>query len=348
MKTNPIDLRSDTVTRPSEAMRRAMAVAEVGDDVFGEDPTVNRLQSLVAEMLGKEAALFVPSGSMANQISIKVHTEPGDEIIAGKESHVFNYETAGSAFLSNVQVHPVDGVRGALDIEGVTAAIRPALYYMPRTRLICLENTHNRAGGTVYPLPEIAEIHELAANRGLKLHLDGARLWNACVATGLTPETYARHFDSVTVCLSKGLGAPVGSLIVSDRSFIEEARHFRKLFGGGMRQVGILAAAGLYAIEHNIARLAEDHEKTLVLAREVLEASGLVIDMKSVHTNILMMDIARTGIDPQKMLDLLAGRGVLLTPGNGTRLRAVTHLDVTLEEVHRAATIICEVVSEFT
>jgi threonine aldolase len=348
MNAHPIDLRSDTVTKPSEGMRRAMATAEVGDDVFGEDPTVNRLQRVVAEMLGKEAALFVPSGSMANQICIKVHTQPGDEIIAEEGSHVFNYEAAGAAFLSNVQVHTVKGTRGVMDLKSVLAAIRPALYYMPRTRLICLENTHNRAGGTVYPLVAIVEMNEFARQRGLRLHLDGARLWNASVATGLGPEVFARYFDSVSVCLSKGLGAPVGSVITGERGFIDEARHYRKLFGGGMRQAGILAAAGLYAIEHNIARLAEDHEKTRELARELSTVPGIALDMDSIHTNMLMIDVGPSGRNPGDMLERFAKGGVLLSSGNGTCLRAVTHLDVTFDEVRKAGAIICEVVSELT
>ena len=247
-----IDLRSDTVTRPSAGMREAMQRAEVGDDVFGEDPTVRKLQERVAGLLGKEAALYVPSGTMGNQLCIKVHTLPGDEVIAERGSHVFNFETAGAAFLSSVQIHPVEGQRGVLGIEEVRQAVRPKLYYMPRTRLVCVENTHNRAGGTITPLESLAALSAFARGEGLKPHLDGARLWNACAATGTAPSAYAAHADSVSVCLSKGLGAPVGSVIAGTKEFIEEARHYRKIFGGGMRQAGVIAAAGLYALEHNV------------------------------------------------------------------------------------------------
>ena len=216
----PIDLRSDTVTRPTPEMRQAMAEAEVGDDVYGEDPTVNRLQERVAELLGKEAALYVPSGTMGNQLCVKVHTQPGDEIVVERGSHVFNYETGGAAFLSNVQVHTVEGERGIMRADAIRRAIRPALYYMPRTSLICLENTHNRAGGTIYPMPVIEEVRALALSAGIRMHLDGARLWNACAAPALEPLDYARHFDSVSVCLSKGLGAPVGSLLCGSAPFV--------------------------------------------------------------------------------------------------------------------------------
>jgi threonine aldolase len=334
-----IDLRSDTVTRPSAAMREAMLRAEVGDDVFNEDPTVHRLQERVAELLGKEAALYVPSGTMGNQICIKVHTHPGDEVIAERGSHVFNYETAGAAFLSSVQIHPVAGVRGVLGIEEVRQAIRPRLYYMPRSRLVCVENTHNRAGGTVTPLESLAALSAFAHGEGLTVHLDGARLWNACAATGTQPIEYARHADSVSVCLSKGLGAPVGSVIAGTSEFIEEARHVRKIFGGGMRQAGVIAAAGLFALEHNRDRLREDHEKASVLARAISDVPGVEIDPLTVQTNIVILSVARTGRKPEEILSALKERGVLLSAGNYLGLRAVTHLDVTMEEVRTAADV---------
>jgi len=340
MTTKMIDLRSDTVTRPSPAMREAMAKADVGDDVFGEDPTVNRLQETVAGILGKEAALYVPSGSMGNQICIKTHTQPGDEVIAEAGAHVFNYETAGAAFLSNVQVHTIHGVHGQMALRDIKRAVRPSLYYMPRTRLICLENTHNRAGGTIYPIDGIREISGFAKNTGLRMHLDGARLWNASVATGISPKEYASHFDSVSVCLSKGLGAPVGSVIAGTRSFIEEARHFRKLFGGGMRQAGILAAAGLYALEHNVERLKEDHAKASLLADALSQIPGFAIDMASVQTNIIIMDVEKTGLDPEEIQMRLRQRNILLSLGNYMGLRAVTHMDVSTEQVKEAAAVI--------
>ena len=340
-----IDLRSDTVTRPSAAMRAAMCNAEVGDDVFGEDPTVNKLQRKVADLLGKEEALYVPSGTMGNQTCIKVHTQPGDEIIVERGAHIFNYETAGGAFLSSVQVHPVEGTRGVMSAEAVKRAIRPQAYYMPRTRLLCLENTHNRAGGTIYPIDSIRELHDLAKNEGIMLHLDGARLWNASAVTGISPRDYASYFDSVSVCLSKGLGAPVGSVIVGTKGFIEQARRYRKIFGGGMRQAGILAAAGIYALDNNRERLKEDHEKAAYLARELARAPGLTVDLDSVQTNIIIFGVERTGRTPEEILAALRGKGVLLTMGNYMGLRAVTHMDVSMNEVQQAARIILQTVN---
>jgi threonine aldolase len=342
MKPGPIDLRSDTVTRPSKAMREAMSRADVGDDVFGEDPTVNRLQDRIAELLGKEAALYVPSGTMGNQLCIKVHTTPGDEVVCERGAHVFNYETGGMAFLSGVQAHTIEGIAGALTVEMIRPAVRPTLYYMPKTRLICLENTHNRAGGTVYPLEHITAVSEFARANGILLHLDGARLWNACAATGFAPAEYARWFDSVSVCLSKGLGAPAGSVIAGSRDFIASARHFRKIYGGGMRQAGVLAAAGLFALDHHRDRLVEDHEKAQWLARELSSVPGFGIDMGSVHTNIVIIDAKEASQPPESILAALNEKGVFLSLGNYLGLRAVTHLDVTFEDVRRAAAIIRE------
>jgi threonine aldolase len=337
-----IDLRSDTVTRPSPEMRRAMAAAEVGDDVYGEDPTVNALQERVAELLGKEAALFVTSGTMGNQLCIKVHTQPGDEVIADRNAHVFQYETGGAAFLSSVQVHTVDGERGILTPDRVREAIRPDLYYMPRTRLVCLENTHNRAGGTVYTLEVIESMRALAQEHGMKMHLDGARLWNASVATGTAPATYAAFFDSVSVCLSKGLGAPVGSVVAGSREFIREARHYRKIFGGGMRQAGILAAAGLYALEHNVQRLSEDHDKAKILARALAATKGCSLKPDDVQTNIVIADMAGTGLGANGVLEKLKGKGVLAGEAGATKIRLVTHLDVSMDQIRTAAASIGE------
>lgn len=342
MGTHYIDLRSDTVTRPSHAMREAMARAEVGDDVFGEDPTVNGLQEYVADLLGKEAALFVPSGTMGNQICIKVHTHAGDEVVVERDCHVFNYETAGIAFLSAAQVHTVDGSRGVLPVEGIRRAIRPQVYYMPRTALICVENTHNRAGGAVYPIENVREVSAFARQHGIRVHLDGARLWNACVATGIKPDEYARHVDSVSVCLSKGLGAPVGSVIAGSREFIAEARRYRKIFGGGMRQAGLLAAAGMYALRNNISRLADDHEKAGLLARELAQIRGIGIDVDSVHTNIVIANVEATGKTPPEILEMLKGQGVLFSQGTYNSIRAVTHMDVSMDDVRRAASVMRE------
>lgn len=340
-----IDLRSDTVTKPSPAMRKAMAEAEVGDDVFGEDPTVNRLQEKIALLLGKEAALFVPSGVMANQLAIKVLTQPGDEVIVESGSHIFNYETAAPSVISHVQIATVPGRRGILQVDDLVPAIRSSAYYMPRTSLICLENTHNKAGGTIYPLEEIRNISRFAKERRMALHLDGARLWNASVATGIPPNEYAAHADTVSVCFSKGLGAPVGSALAGTKEMIEMARKYRKILGGGMRQAGILAAGALYALEHNIERLREDHEKARMFAREVSSIPGFEVDMEAVQTNIVIMEVAKTGKTPAQLLETLRTKGVLLTEMSHTALRAVMHMDVTMNEVNEAATIMKSVLA---
>jgi len=335
-----IDLRSDTITKPTEAMRQAMAHAPVGDDVFAEDPTVNLLQTKVAALLGKPAALYVSSGVMSNQLAINVQTQPGDEVIVEKESHVFNYETAAPSILSAVQLHLVTGERGVLKAAQLVPAVRPSAYYMPRTRLICLENTHNRAGGTVYPIEDIREIREFTKSLGIQMHLDGARLWNASIASGISPREYARYFDTVSVCFSKGLGAPVGSALVGSEEAIQKARRFRKILGGGMRQAGIIAAGALYALEHHVERLKEDHEKARLFAERIALNPMLGIDLKYVQTNIVVFDISKTGKTTGQILDELRAKNVLLTDANYTSLRAVTHLDVTLEQVQRAAEIV--------
>lgn len=328
-----IDLRSDTVTRPSEGMRRAMYEAEVGDDVFGEDPTVIRLQNTVAELLGKESALFVPSGVMGNQLGIKVHTRPGDEVIVERSSHIFNYESGAAGLLSGVQLHILDGVQGILTAQQVEAAVRPGHYWEPRSRLVCLENTVNKAGGVIYPLENLRAIASLARKYGLSLHLDGARLWNATAATGIPEKTYAAPFDTVNVCLSKGLGAPVGSLIAGSSDLIAEAHRYRKLFGGGMRQIGILAAAGLYALEHQRPRLAEDHEKAKVLAEGIAEIKAFHIDLRTVETNIVMFDV--NGSTASSVLDDLNREGILMVAFGPKTIRATTHCDVSMEDIKR-------------
>ena len=336
---NWIDLRSDTVTKPSHEMRESMSAAEVGDDVYGEDPTVNLLQDKTADILGKEAALFVPSGVMANQLAIKTHTLPGDEVIVESDSHIFNFETAGAAFLSNVQLHTVNGNHGILNAEQITQSIRSSVYYNPRTSLVCLENTHNKAGGTIYPLEEIKSISELTRNRNIALHLDGARLWNASVASGIMPSEYARYFDTVSVCFSKGLGAPIGSALAGTREKIEKARKYRKIFGGGMRQAGILAAGALFALEHNMERLKEDHKKAKLLAEQLQRVFGIHIDQEYVQTNIVVIDIKERKESPGDILALLKAKGVLLSEMGNTTLRAVTHLDVSMEQINSAADI---------
>lgn len=338
-----IDLRSDTVTKPSPAMRRAMAEAEVGDDVFGDDPTVKRLETMAAEMLGKEAALFVPSGTMANQVSLHTASQRGDEVLCGADCHIVNYEVGAPAVLSGLMMHPLPDDKGILSADIIEKNIRPRNIHNPRTAIVALENTHNRAGGTIYPLDTIAEIEKVARRYGLWMHLDGARLWNAHVATGIPLDTYAGHFDSVTVCLSKGLGAPVGSLVLGTREFIERARRTRKMFGGGMRQVGILAAAGIYAIEHNLERLADDHVNARYLAEKLSALPGLTVDLETVQTNIVIATVDPAVISVDDFTTRLAARGVLCVPFGATRVRFVPNLDTGGEDCRRAATIIGEV-----
>lgn len=333
-----IDLRSDTVTKPSLPMRKAMADADVGDDVFAEDPTVLKLQEEVAAMLGKEAALYTPSGCMANQLAIAVHTTTGDEVILEADAHIFNYETTAASYLSRVQLMPVKAAdRGLLSAEDIQPFIREKAYYMPVTRLIALENTHNRAGGTVYPMERIREVGTLARKHGIAMHLDGARLWNACAFSGHAPKEYAEHFDTVSVCFSKGLGAPVGSALAGPKELIALARRFRKIWGGGMRQAGIIAAGALYALRNNRERLVEDHAKARRFAEIILDSSKHVqIDRNRVETNIVLLKI-EGGPDLNHALGMMKEKGALLSLGSHGLLRAVTHLDVTMAECEKAA-----------
>ena len=332
-----IDLRSDTVTKPSKAMREAMANAEVGDDVFGEDPTVNKLQETVASLLGKEKALFVPSGCMSNQLALKAHTEMGDEVIMEQDAHMFNYETAAPSIMSAVQVKTIPGVRGVFRAEELPPHIRPALYYMPRTRVICVENTHNRAGGAIFPIEEIKKLSQFCKEREIIFHLDGARLWNASVATGIPVKEWAQYFDSVSVCFSKGLGAPVGSTICGTKEFITKAHKWRKVFGGGMRQSGIIAAGALYAVHHNIERLKEDHDKAKYFSQALSEIKGFDIDLESVQTNIVLVDVTKSGKTPQEVIAVMKDQGILISAGTFTKFRALMHLDVSMEQVKFAA-----------
>jgi len=331
-----IDLRSDTVTRPDEGMRRAMAGAEVGDDVFGEDPSVNRLQEKAADLLGREAALFVPSGTMANQVCLRLLTRPGDEVICDRTAHLFRFEGGAAAVLSGLPFNLLDAERGLLSPEMIAAAIKPDNVHLPVSRVVALENTHNYGGGAVYPLEKIRAIQDLARDRGLALHLDGARMFNACAAADYTPVELAAGFDTVSFCLSKGLGAPVGSMVVSSRENIDEARRVRKRLGGGMRQAGILAAAGLYALEHNLDRLAEDHARARVLARGLADLPGVAVDPARVETNIVVMDISGTGRSNEEAVSRLAGRGVGVVPFGPGRLRAVVHLEIGDQDIEDA------------
>ena len=339
-----IDLRSDTVTKPGPGMRRAMAEAEVGDDVFGEDPCVNRLQEMAAHLLGKEAALFVPSGTMANQICIKVHTQPGDEIIMERTNHPFNSESGGIAAISGVQVNLIDGQRGVMTAAQVARAVRRGdnVHNAPSS-LVCLENTHNRGGGNVYPLEAIRDIHAIARQNGLAMHLDGARLLNACVASGLPATAFTQYFDSCTLCLSKGLGAPVGSLIAASTDFIRRAVRYRKMFGGGMRQAGILASAGIYALEHHVERLAEDHQHAKLLAERICSAPGLELNPQDVETNIiyLRLDPTCARLDAPGLQQAMRDQGVLALAVDQQHMRLVTHLDVNRSHIEQAAEVIC-------
>ncbi len=337
-----IDLRSDTVTKPSVEMRKAMYNAEVGDDVFKEDPTANELEEYAAELLGKEAALFVPSGVMGNQICLNVLTNPGDEVICEKDSHIFNYESGSPAAISGIQLYPIDGNLGVFTAEQVEPIIRPtSAYYMPRTKVIEVENTHVRAGGTIWPIENILSLKQLAQKYKLKYHLDGARIWNASVAAGISVKVYVSHFDSVSCCLSKGLGAPIGSIIAGTKGFIQEAYRVRKAWGGGMRQVGILAAAGLYAIKNNISRLAEDHANAKYLADRISELSSVEIDIKAVQTNIVSFKSQE--LTAEDVIEKCREMGLLISAGKVGWLRAVTHLDVNREQMKKAVEIISKV-----
>lgn len=331
-----IDLRSDTVTRPTTAMREAMARAEVGDDVYGEDPTVIRLEHEVAALLGKEAALFVPSGSMGNQISLLVHTRPGDEVIAGEGAHIAWYESGAGAAIAGVQFMSV-GKGGTFGAAEVRAAAKPLRDYHPRTSLVALENTHNRGGGKLFPERDVAEIAVAARDLGLALHLDGARLWNASIASGRSLAELAGPFDTVSVCFSKGLGAPVGSALCSTREAAKRARRFRKMLGGGMRQAGVLAAAALYALEHHRERLAQDHEHAALLARE-LERAGYALDPAAVQTNVVIVRL-REG-SAERVAEYAAKSKVLVGALDASTLRLVTHLDVDRNGVVEAARVL--------
>lgn len=336
-----IDLRSDTVTRPTKAMRQAMFDAPLGDDVLGDDPTVRQLEEKFAALLGKPAACFVPSGTMANQIAIRAHTEPGDEIITHEESHIVLYEGGGPAALSGCLVRMLCGPRGLFEPSAVAAAIRSHNDHFPVSKLLVAENTHNRGGGSVWPIQELEEVSHLARMRGLKLHLDGARLWNAHVASGVAMSRFGALFDTVACCFSKGLGAPVGSALAGDGETIRRARRFRKMFGGGMRQSGLLAAAALFAMDHHISRLAQDHQHARRLGAALASIPGLSLDpdqiSHGVETNIVYIDISPSRQTPAATLcERLSQLGVLVLATGEHRVRAVTHLDVDPDAIEHA------------
>jgi threonine aldolase len=336
----PIDLRSDTVTRPTPGMRAAMAAAEVGDDVFGDDPTVQQLEARVAEMLGKEAALYVPSGTMSNQVGLRVHCQPGDEFLCETNCHILCYEQGAYAQLFGIAAQPVEGEHGVLHVEQLMNRIRPENDHCVRTRLVCLENTHNRGAGRVQPYDDVAEICGWAAESGLKRHLDGARLFNAVVASGISAADWAAHFDTVSVCFSKGLGAPVGSALCGESDSIRQARRHRKALGGAMRQAGIIAAGALYALEHHIERLAEDHANARLLAQAVRTTPGLQLDPEGVDTNIVIFDLDPELGTAAAFCARLRDEGVWMYPIATQRIRAVTHLDVSREQTQHAANVL--------
>ncbi|MGD0098772.1 MAG: GntG family PLP-dependent aldolase [Acidobacteriota bacterium] len=346
MKNLPIDLRSDTVTKPTAEMRAAMAAAEVGDDVFLDDPTVNHLQMRAAQIFRKEAALFVPSGTMGNQIAINIHTRPGQEVITEAHAHVFEFEMAAMAAISGVQARPVPTPEGILDWDRIRGAIRPKIYYRAQTGLIALENTNNMAGGTVYTKAQIDDICDRAHAVGLPVHLDGARIFNAATALNTEVASLTQNCDSVMFCLSKGLAAPVGSMLAGSREFIERARIVRKMLGGGMRQVGVLAAAGLIALEKMPGRLKEDHRNARLMAELLSEAPALDVQPEKVQTNILMVGVSRTGFDSEGLSAVLKENGVLVSLLDPGRIRLVTHNDVDGEQIRLAAGIIKKVTGE--
>jgi threonine aldolase len=335
-----LDFRSDTVTKPTPGMRAAMARADVGDDVFGDDPSVNRLQEQIAAILGKEAALFVPSGTMSNLIGVRLHCRPGDELICEAGCHIHSFEQAGYAQINGVAAQPVVGEYGVMRLEQVEGLLWPENPHYPRTRLLCLENTHNRGGGRIQPYELVASLCGWARQHALRTHLDGARLFNAVVATGIEPARWAQHFDTVNVCFSKGLGAPVGSALAGPPELMREAVRHRKLFGGGMRQAGVLAAAASYALEHHVARLAEDHANTQRLAAGIRTIERLRLASETIDTNLLFFHVEPAWITAAEFCTRISEHGLLMFPTSPTTVRAVTHLDLSATDVDCAIEIL--------
>ena len=341
----PVDLRSDTVTRPTPAMRRAIAAAAVGDDVYGDDPTVLELERRVASLAGMEAAVYVPSGTMGNQLAVGAHTEPGDEVLLDAWSHIFVNEQGALAALSGCLAHPMDSARGVLDPAAVMAAVRDySDDHIARVSLLALENTHNRHGGTILPLEQLVALSRAARSRGLKVHLDGARLWNASVATGVPIREWASHVDTLMMCFSKGLGAPVGSILIGSADVIRRARRLRKRWGGGMRQVGILAAACLHALDHHVERMADDHRRAKALAAGLRAAPG--VRVVEPETNIVMIELDEPRLGREPLLQALHARGIWMGPSGAGRIRAITHLDVDDAGIARAIEAFQSAVSE--
>lgn len=333
-----INLVSDTVTKPTPEMLEAMLQAEVGDDVFQEDPTINTLQEKAAQMFGKEAALYCPSGTMTNQIALKVHTQPLDEVICDHYSHIYQYETGGYAFNSGISVNLLQGSNGKITARQIDAAIKPDYDWLPKSSLVVLENTCNKGGGSYYTLDEIKPIQELCQDKGLALHLDGARLFNALVETGETTAQVGNHFDSISICISKGLGAPVGSLLIGDSVFIKQARRFRKVMGGGMRQAGYLAAACIYALDNHIDRLKIDNDRAKLLGKQ-LEACSYVEQVRPVRSNIVIFDV-KAPLTAAALINQLAEQGIMASPFGPQTVRLVTHLDLTEGMIDRTLSVL--------
>ncbi|WP_227498630.1 low specificity L-threonine aldolase [Synechococcus sp. PCC 7336] len=339
-----IDLRSDTITQPTPAMRLAIANAAVGDDVLGDDPTVKELEADVAQLLGKEAAVYMPSGTMTNQVAVRLHTQPGDEIVLESEAHIYYYESGAPAALSGVMCRLVSGRQGVFAADDLVNVLRSGNPHYPPTTLVCIENTHNRGGGTIFPLEAIQAIAEVCQQRGLAIHMDGARLWNACEATGITPTDYAEPFDTVSVCFSKGLGAPVGSALAGSSETIDRARRFRKMFGGAMRQAGTIAAGALYALQHHRDRLCEDRENAQLLARQLVEVDGIEVDLSTVQTNIVVFRCL--DVPAPLLAQALGDRGVKLFARDRHSLRAVTSLMVTREHILQVKDKVADALTE--
>lgn len=336
-----IDFRSDTITEPTEEMRKAMYNAEVGDDVYGEDPTINKLEEIAAEKVGKEAALFVPTGTMGNQVALLCHTQRGQEIILDDWAHIFRFEVGGLGFLSGLQARTIESERGVMDPEMVKRAIvDDDNIHHAKTGLICLENTHNMAGGVVVPLENMKEIYNIAKDKNLPVHLDGARVFNASVYLQCDVKEITQYTDSVMFCLSKGLCAPVGSILAGDKEFIKKARKFRKMLGGGMRQAGVLAAAGIIALENMVDRLQEDHHNIQLLAEGLGNIDGIEIDKETIHTNILMINIKNTKYDSQQLVNMMNEKGVLTNPITDEIIRFVTHRYISQEDIESTIAIV--------
>jgi len=339
-----IDVRSDTLTVPDDGMRSAMANAAVGDDVYSEDPTTEALQDRVASMFGKEAALFVPSGTQGNQICLALHAGTGEEIICDRDAHIFHYENAAASVIARAQLHGIPSERGAMPLDNIESAIRPNAYYYPRTAAIAVENTHNRHGGTVVPLDHLKSIRSIAQKHGLAMHCDGARIWNAMTATGVTAKDYGEIFDTISVCMSKGLGAPVGSLIVGTRTTIERARRWRKMLGGGMRQSGVLAAAAMYALDMNLAKLSDDHANAQFFAEGLATISKVHVHIDRVHSNIVVFSV--DGISDAALVQACAAQGLRVAPIYPGAIRVVMYHQISREMVEQALAILRNVLAD--